>query len=87
MAGPATVPWRRVAGRAMRRWQTKPPPTLRQETPLAAVLRLGAFLALVAVLFLLAYAAGRGVGPVTLVHGHPGGPGMHMGAVRLGVRR
>jgi len=54
---------------------------------LAAVLRLGAFLALVAVLFLLAYAAGKGVGPVTIVHGHPGGPGMHMGAAQLDGRR
>jgi len=49
---------------------------------LAAALRLGAFLALVSVLFLIAYAAGAGVGPVTLVHGRSG-PGMHMGAVRL----
>ena len=51
---------------------------------MAAAARLGAFLALVAVLFLVAYAAGRGVGPITLVHNHPGpGPGMHMGSARL----
>ncbi len=53
---------------------------------MAAALRLGAFLALVSVLFLLAYAAGRGVGPVTLVHRGPSGPGMHMGAARLSGR-
>ena len=38
--------------------------------------------ATILLLFLIAYAAGAGVGPVTLVHGRSG-PGMHMGAVRL----
>lgn len=61
---------------------------------MAAIVRLGAFLALVAVLFLVAFLAGRGVGPVTLVHGHSGsgsdsgsgsgsGSGMNMGSNNL----
>lgn len=55
---------------------------------MAALVRLGAFLALVVVLFLIAYAAGAEVGPVTLVHGHSGpGPGMHMGSAVLGIGR
>jgi hypothetical protein len=52
---------------------------------LAAATRIGAFLALIVVLFLAAYAAGAHFGRVTSIHGHSGGSGptMHMGATQL----
>jgi hypothetical protein len=40
--------------------------------------RLGGFVLLVAVIFLVAFFVGTRVGPVTPVHGKGGGPGMRM---------
>lgn len=40
--------------------------------------RLGGFVLLIAVIFLIAFLVGSRVGPVTPVHGKGGGPGMRM---------
>lgn len=54
---------------------------------MSVTVRLGGFILLIGVIFLVALLVGARIGPVTPVHGNGGGSGMNMSVVYSGSAR